>query len=182
MKVCILNGNPDAAGSALDSYIMQLGSVAKAHGHKVIVLQLRDMDIRYCTGCFGCWVKTPGECIARDDSAEVARAITHADLLLCASPVKMGHISALLKKTHDKFIQNILPYFKVREREVHHPLRYERTPDLAVLLDRNGADDEDIAIIERSYQRLALNFNSRLKFVRLIDSPVEEVVDALAAS
>ncbi len=182
MKVCILNGSPDADGSALDSYIMQLGSVAKAHGHKVIVLKLRDMDIRYCTGCFGCWVKTPGECIAKDDSAEVCRTVVHSDLLICASPVKMGQVSALLKKTLDKLIPLVLPYFKVVKGEIHHPQRYEHTRDLALLLQRDGADEEDLEIIERSFRRLCLNFDSSFLFLKFTDEPIGEVVDALAAA
>ena len=27
---------------------------------------LEDIDLAYCTGCFGCWVQTPGECVIKD--------------------------------------------------------------------------------------------------------------------
>ncbi|MBN1151857.1 MAG: flavodoxin family protein [Dehalococcoidia bacterium] len=180
MKICVLNGNPEP--SDFDGYLSQFSALAIEKGHNIKVLQLRDMNIEYCRGCFACWVETPGECKARDDSPELCRTVLHADLLLCASPVKMGHISALLKKAHDKLLPILLPYFAVRQGEEHHSLRYEHSPDLAVLLQRGGADDEDIAIIERSYQRLSINFDSTLRFLKLTDVPVEEVVDALVVA
>jgi len=180
MKICVLNGNPEP--SDFDEYVAQFSVRATEKGHSVKVLQLRDMDIKYCVGCFGCWIKTPGECVAKDDSAKVCRTVVHSDLLICASPVKMGQVSALMKKTLDKLIPLVLPYFTVREGEIHHPQRYEYTRDLAVLLQRDGADEEDFAIIEQSFRRLCINFDSSFRFLKLTDEPVEEVVDALTAA
>jgi len=182
MKICILNGNPDSAETGFDEYLSRFAELATERGHKVKVLQLRDMRIQYCIGCFACWVKTPGECIARDDSAEVCRTVVHSDLFVCASPVKMGHVSAVLKKALDKLIPLVLPYFTVREGEIHHPQRYEYTRDLAVLLQKDGADEEDLAIIEQSFRRLCINFDSSFRSLKLTDEPVEEVVDALVAA
>ncbi|TFG71263.1 MAG: flavodoxin family protein, partial [Anaerolineales bacterium] len=75
MKIAILDGNPDSADQAFDRYLVELRNVLSNTGHDVTLLMLRDMDIKYCTGCFGCWVKTPGECVVQDDSAVVCRQI-----------------------------------------------------------------------------------------------------------
>lgn len=180
MKICVLNGN--AEHGELDTYLARSSSVAEEMGHSVKVLQLRDMDIKYCIGCFGCWIKTPGECVAKDDSADVCRTVVHSDLVVCASTVKMGHVSALLKKTLDKLIPLVLPYFKVVKGEIHHPQRYEQTRDLAVLLQKDGADEEDLEIIERSFRRLCIDLGSSFRSLRTTDEPLEEVVNALAAA
>jgi multimeric flavodoxin WrbA len=180
MKICVLNGNPEP--SDFDEYVSRFSALAAEKGHSVKVLQLRDMDIKYCIGCFGCWIKTPGECVAKDDSADVCRAFVHSDLVICASPVKVGQMSALWKKAIDKLLPLVLPYFKVVEGEIHHPQRYEHTRDLAVLLQKDGADEEDLAIIERSFRRMCINFDSSFRCLKLTDDPVEEVVDALAAA
>jgi len=180
MKICVLNGNSEPG--ELDVFLSRFGLLAEERGHSVKVLQLRDMDIKYCIGCFGCWVKTPGECIARDDSAEVCRTVVHSDVLVCASQVKMGQVSALVKKTLDKLIPLVLPYFTVHEGEIHHPQRYARTRELALILQKDGADEEDLAIIERSFRRMCINFDSSFLSLKLTDEPVEEVVDALAAA
>jgi hypothetical protein len=176
MRITILNGNPSPENAAFDGYLGGLVDVLQAGGHAVTLLQLRDMNIAYCTGCWGCWVKTPGECVARDDSVDVCRAAIQADLVLHASPVTMGFYSALLKKTTDKMIPLVHPYIVVDQGEAHHLARYDRYPLLALLLQQDeDTDDEDIQIIAGIHSRTALNFKSRLAFTRLMDDPIEEV-------
>jgi multimeric flavodoxin WrbA len=182
MKIGIVNGNPGGMRNGLDEYLERLGEVATVRGHKVKLFVLRDMDIKDCTGCTMCWVQTPGECVFEDDTPLLHRAFVHADVWVCASPIIMGHISSLLKRSHDKVLPLVVPYFKVYGGEMHHPLRHDRSPDLAVIADRNGADDEDLRIVERSYRRFSVNIHSRLRYFATMDRPVEEVVDALASA
>src|SRR5512140_3297310 len=99
MKITILNGNP--APSAFDAYLGQLKSTLEASGHTITRLDLRDLPLRYCVGCWGCWVKTPGECVSRDASLEIDRAVINADFVLWAAPLKMGFPSFLLKMAMD---------------------------------------------------------------------------------
>jgi multimeric flavodoxin WrbA len=181
MKISIFNGTPGDFGGTLDAYLSRFEALAAARGHSVKSFTLRNMDIKYCSGCFGCWVKTPGECVVKDDGGILIRAFVHADLAVFATPVIMGHISALLKKSHDKLLPIFLPYFITIEGEIHHPLRYDRSPDMAVIVDRNGDDEEDLALVERAYRRLSLNLHNTLRLFTTVDRPVEEVVDALAA-
>ncbi len=70
-------------------------------------------------------MQTPGECVAKDDSALVCRELVRSDLALFASPVIMGFPSALLKKTGEKLIPLIHPYFAIDRGEVHHRARYD---------------------------------------------------------
>jgi len=109
MKVTILNGNPDHQNIAFDAYLDQLTKNLIADQHQVTRLNLRDMDIHYCIGCFGCWVKTPGECRSADESQVVCRAVISSDFTLWASPLHMGFPSASLKKVMDKSIPLIHP-------------------------------------------------------------------------
>ncbi len=100
-------------------------------GHKVDKLDLVALDLKGCTGCFNCWVRTPGECSKRDDSAIVSRAVLNADLVLLAAPIVMGFTTALLKRAADQMIQLIHPYFVVEGGEVHHRARYAQFPQMA---------------------------------------------------
>ena len=54
MKITILNGNPETHNEAFDAYITSLTVALAAEQHEVELLTLREMDIKYCVGCFGC--------------------------------------------------------------------------------------------------------------------------------
>jgi hypothetical protein len=176
MRITILNGSPDSG--TLDDYLQELTTVLQ-RWHQVTIFDLRDMDIKYCTGCFGCWVKKPGECVVTDASDDIRRAVIHSDLVMFASPLKMGFVSALLKKTMDKLLPLIHPYFAVDQNEAHHRARYERYPLVGLLLDKGpDADDEDVAITTDLVGRMALNMKSRLAFAKLTQNSIEEVAHA----
>jgi multimeric flavodoxin WrbA len=186
MNIVILNGNPDGGpeggAPAFDRYLEDLGQNLEGRGHTVQIMTLRDLAARYCTGCWGCWVKTPGQCIFEDDSHTVSRAVINSDFLLFASPVMMGYLSALMKKYMDKLIQLIHPYITVVQAEAHHKPRYDREdyPVGALLLEKTpGTDDEDIDIITAIHERTMLNFQSRHAFTMLTSQPVEEVAHAI---
>jgi len=49
-------------------------------------------------GCFGCWNKTPGTCVMKDDSAKIAKAVVNSDLLIFLTPITFGGYSSELKK------------------------------------------------------------------------------------
>jgi multimeric flavodoxin WrbA len=180
MKITILNGSPHQNDASLDIYLASLGSILTEKGHSVSELVLRDMDLRYCTGCFDCWVKTPGECKVKDDSREVCQAAINSNLLIFASPVIMGFTSVPLKKAMDKLIPLIHPYTIFVQGEVHHHKRYRKYPKIGLILQTSPTcDDEDLEIIRRTFQRVALNFRSKLFFSTLSDQPVEEVCDEI---
>ena len=180
MKITILNGNPNADNVKFDNYLKNLSDLLESSQHTVTILQLREIDIRYCIGCWGCWVKTPGECIVKDGSRDICRECINSDFMLFASPVIMGFTSALLKKAQDKLIPLIHPYFEIVQNEVHHLSRYDKYPVMGLLLE-NGkdADKEDIKIISDIYRRDAISFKTSFCFTRLTDDAVEEVANEI---
>jgi len=180
MKITILNGNPDATNNGFEGYLKKLSDALVSNNHVVNTLILREMDIRYCIGCWSCWVKTPGECIVPDDSRDVRRECINSDLLLFASPVIMGFTSALLKKVHDKLIPLIHPYVELVQGEVHHIARYDKYPLMALLLEKSkDTDEEDIEIISNIYRRDAINLKTSFSFASITSNPVEEVANEI---
>ena len=180
MKITILNGNPDADDDGFDAYLESLSNILASYNRLTTVLTLREMNLRYCIGCLGCWLKTPGECVAADDSHNVRREFINSDFVLFASPIIMGFTSALLKKAHDKLIPLVLPYIKIYWNECHHVPRYEKYPLIGLLLGKCGdTDEEDIRIISDIYRRDALNFHTSFRFTKLTSDPVEELASEI---
>ncbi len=95
MKITILNGNSGVdsglSNPAFDEYLAALKGELEAGSHSVNLLNLRDLDLKHCIGCWNCWVKTPGECTTRDDGPRMRRAILEADFVLHASPLILGY-------------------------------------------------------------------------------------------
>ncbi len=181
MRVTVLNGNPDPDNAQFDDYLRNLTDLLESRKHKVAVLQLRDMDIRYCIGCFGCWVKTPGECSnAADSTRDVRREYISSDFVLFASPVIMGFTSSLLKIAHERLLPLLLPYSRLFDGERLHVARYDRYPSRGMLLQpQEDTDEEDIKIITDIYRRDANNFRTSFPLARLTSDPIEEVADAI---
>lgn len=182
MKITLLNGTSDENHPAFEQYLDNLGRVLTTNGHPTQLLCLRELEARYCTGCWSCWVKTPGECVFQDDSHKVCRAVIQSDFVLFASPVMMGYLSAVMKKFMDKLIPLIHPYLTVDQGEAHHRHRYapEQYPLGGLLLEKTpGTDAEDLAIITAIHERTMLNFKSRNAFTMLTDQPVQEVAHAI---
>jgi hypothetical protein len=180
MKVTILNGNPHAENASFDRYLQALSEQLVSHGHKVTIFTLRELNVKHCIGCFGCWIKTPGECVVKDDSSNICREYINSDLVLFASPVIMGFTSAVLKKVHEKLLPLLHPYFELVDRETHHVRRYEKYPLMALLLEKGeNIDQEDIDIICDIYKRDAINFKTTFSFTSLTSKPVEEVANEI---
>ena len=182
MNIVILNGSPAPADDELDRYTKELETALGETGHCVRSFKLREMDIRHCTGCWSCWWATPGLCAQRDDMPDIYRAVMKSDLVVFASPVIMGFVSALLKRANERLIPLIHPYLQMAGGECHHRGRYDRYPHLGLLLRKGpDTDDEDIKIISDIYRREALNFRSAFRFTALTDQSVREVCRAITA-
>ncbi len=178
MNITILNGNPEY--STFDTYLAKIKSSLELSGHAVTKLDSRDLTLRYCIGCFGCWVKTPGVCSSQDESCEMRRAVIHSDFTLWAAPLRMGFPSALLKMALDKSIPLIHPYIVVDKGEAHHRPRYDRYPRLGLLLEPEADTDPiDLEIISDIFSRTAINMKSRLEFSRTTDSTIEEIANLI---
>jgi len=180
MRITLLNGDP-APTSPFRNFLSSLEQKLITSGHLVTALDLAQLNLKGCSGCFGCWVKTPGECVKRDDSAQMRRAFIEADLLLLASPIVMGFTTSLLKRAADQFIPLIHPYFVVEGGEAHHRARYAHYPKFGLLLSADGdSDAEDVEITTAIWRRTARNLKSRMVFTAVADRRVEEVADEIA--
>jgi multimeric flavodoxin WrbA len=180
MQVTILNGNPDASNTLFDDYLKKLSGTLSSDHNEITTFTLRDMDLKYCRGCWGCWVKTPGECVVKDNTREIRRQFIHSDLALFASPVIMGFTSALLKRAHERLLPLIHPYFELVDGEVRHLARYDKYPLMALLLEKGeDVDEEDIKIISDIYRRDAINFKTSFCFTRFTSDPIEEVANEI---
>ena len=161
MKVLLLNGV-----NQKEDYSNQIYQIINHHlkttNHQVKSYDLYQLNIAPCMGCFGCWFQTPGECMIDDDGRLVARELIQNDVVIYFSPVTFGGYSCQLKKAMDRFIPDIMPFFRIMQHEIHHVPRYKKYPNLIFI----GTLPNESPAMEKTFFQLnnrnALNMNPNL--------------------
>lgn len=179
MNVLILNGNPDVENRDFDKYLNRLKNEFDNDKDKINIIYIRDQNVIHCTGCWSCWVKTPGKCKIKDDTYAIREAYIKSDMVIFASPITMGFISSGLKKVMDKLIPLLHPYTEIVRKEVHHKKRYAKYPLIGLLYENMSRDPEDIKITTDIFVRFALNFRSVLIFSFSISTDMLDVIDEI---
>ena len=65
---------------------------------------LRDKNIAFCAGCFGCWTHNGGRCVIEDDGQDLADLARARDLIVLLTPVVFGGYGWELKKGLDRLL------------------------------------------------------------------------------
>ena len=107
---------------------------------------LHEKDIKPCLGCFKCWVETPGICVIDDYGRETAKKMIQSDYMIYLTPICFGGYSAELKKSLDRALPLLSPFFRIYHEEIHHEQRYDKYPNMIVygILDEPNKEQEEI--------------------------------------
>lgn len=179
MKITILNGEMKTE-SNLSPYLEKLAERLQDK-HTCFLYPLGKMNLQYCKGCWSCWWKTPGRCAIHDDAEKIFRSVINSDFVIFASPLIAGFTSSVLKKITDRYVVIGHPYFELVNGECHHQKRYDKYPDIGLILEKEtDTDDEDISIVKDIYDRIALNFHCERKFIRFTDeTKIEDLISLI---
>lgn len=125
MKILAVNSSPRGEGESKTGLLLShLVRGMQEAGGEVETIELRKKTIRYCSGCFTCWTKTPGLCIHQDDmTKELFPKWLAADLVVYASPLYHFTVNAAMKAFIERTLPVLLPFFEQRDGITHHPLR-----------------------------------------------------------
>jgi len=161
MKTLILDGSTEQ-----NPEIMKLNSLVQGNLNKVnseiTYIPLNEKHIAPCQGCFDCWLKTPGVCRINDFGREITKLMVENDLIIFLTPITFGGYSSELKKAVDRFIPNILPFFKIVNGEIHHKQRYEKIASKIFIGYLNNPDNEKESIFKELTYRNSLNMEGRV--------------------
>ena len=160
MKALILNGERKGE-NVLDFLQEAVVHAITDDGWLVETVALREKKIAWCTGCFGCWTKTPGTCVIDDFGRILANKVVQSDLMIYLTPVTFGGYSSELKKAIDRFACSmLLPFFTKIDGEVHHKARYQHLPSLIGIGILPGPEEESGQIFAKLVERNAINIHS----------------------
>lgn len=139
-KVLVLQGSPRGKGVSKTEILTEaFASGCREAGAAVETVNLREMKISHCTGCYTCWTRTPGVCIFRDDAAAIMDKQMDADLVVYATPLYHFGIMSILKKYMERTLPMLEPFLvSGKNGTTSHPLRWNRAPANAVIISVCG--------------------------------------------
>ena len=107
MNIVALLGSPRPNGNSA-AIANRFTETAASLGARVTNFQLNRLTYRGCQGCYAC-KKGLDHCVLKDDLTQVLDAVAAADLVVLASPVYYGDITAQLKGFIDRTFSYLKP-------------------------------------------------------------------------
>ncbi len=107
-KVLILSSSPRKGGNS-DTLCEQFKRGAEEAGHEVEKIWIQGKKVTFCHACYYC-KNHSGECVIKDDMAEILYKMLDADVLVLSSPVYFYSISAQLKAVIDRTVARWLEF------------------------------------------------------------------------
>lgn len=141
----------------------------------VVSFDLSQMKIAPCVGCFGCWTKTPGKCVIRDDAVKVYPYLAKSDTALYVSRVQYGGYDTVMKTMLERAIPIQQAFIRLLDGETHHIQRAVATKK-AVIVAYGARDREEEDLFRRLVARNAKNMSFQSYEIRFTD---EEQVEAV---
>lgn len=140
-------------------------------------IDLSRLNIANCVGCFGCWTKTPGKCVIRDDAVKVYPQIAASDRILYVSKIKYGGYDTVMKTMLERSIPVQQAFIRLLHGETHHVQR-DVIPKKAVIIGYGDISAEEQEIFRLLVERNAKNMN--FESYRIIFAAENEVEAAVS--
>lgn len=131
-----------------------------------------DGSIRNCIGCFGCWVKTPGRCVLKDNYSRIGEKMAHADELILISRCVYGTYSPFVRNVLDRCLPYLHPDFTKRQHEIHHKARYQNQLRTSVYFYGTCTEEEQRTAV-KTVKANVLNFNGTVEGILFSESREE---------
>lgn len=142
MKVLIIK-DKDSKTDAFKDLEQKFDKLFLDRGLKTKTIELTKDSLKSCMGCFGCWIKTPGECVIDDLMTDINRCYINSDVVVYTTPIMFGQFSSNIKNAVDRSLPNALPFFEKADGVTKHPSRYIKNPLQIIIGYSDDATEEE---------------------------------------
>ncbi len=126
-KVLVVSASPRKGGNS-ETLAKRFADGASASGNEVKVITVRDVGLKFCTGCLYC--QSHDKCVLNDGMNVLYSEFENADVLVFATPVYYYSVSGQLKTFLDRL----------------NPLYPRKNKFKEIYLLATAADDDDAAM------------------------------------
>lgn len=130
-------------------------------------------NIKHCIGCFGCWIKTPGECIIKDTFNRTGCEMGKCEELIMISECLYGGFSSFVKMVQDRCISYVRPDFDIVNGEMRHKRRYFNKIKLSAYFYGEDITENEKLTAENIVKANSKNFYAIVDKVVFLKNPEE---------
>ena len=161
MKITAFNGSPRGREGNTHIMVEAFLKGASASGAEVENILLSEKAINSCLGCFGCWLKTPGECVMDDDMDVLLDQLSDCDVVIFATPLYVDNVSGIMKNFMDRMLPLAQPHIEKDEKgESRHPERRGSSPKIIVMSNCGFPEQSQFQVLKLLFKRIARNCHS----------------------
>lgn len=120
MKVIAFNSSPRMEKGNTALVLSPFLEGMREAGAEIELFHIKKLKIKPCLGCFSCWLKTPGECVQKDDIGWLKPKMQEADIVVYASPVYCYGITGPLKNLMDRMVSLASPFVEIADGRTRH--------------------------------------------------------------
>ncbi|ONI41125.1 hypothetical protein AN640_01345 [Candidatus Epulonipiscium fishelsonii] len=146
---------------------------------EITFFDLSSLKIENCTGCYNCWVKTPGKCVIRDDAVKIYPEIAKSNKLMYVSKVKYGSYDTIMKTMLERALPIQQAFIHLIDGECHH---YQRDVAMknAIIIAYGNITTGEKRIFEQLVNRNSYNMNfSRYKVIFTSEEKLEKCIEGV---
>lgn len=137
MRIVAILGSPRKNGNSTTLATIIADDLVNKGG-TVVTHCLNDLSYRGCQACGAC-KSTSEKCVLEDDLAPVLEDVRHADVLILATPVYWGEVTAQMKGFIDRIYSFLTPDFMTE------PIKHRLTAGKSlVFIQAQGAQEEQL--------------------------------------
>ena len=140
---------------------------------ELVILTEKEKKPHYCIGCFGCWIKNPGECVIKDGYEHMGEYLGNCQEFIIITKSIYGEFSPYVKTMIDRSISTCHPFFTKREGMMHHRLRYDNHPNLIVYCYNADLTNEEKSTFTNRCKAMALNLGVTVSSIHFINGKQE---------
>jgi multimeric flavodoxin WrbA len=139
MKILAFNSSPRKDRGNTHRILKPFLDGARDAGAEVETVFLHGRKIKPCIGCYSCWIKTPGECVQKDEAQELLERARESDIVVYATPLYVFGMNATLKLLLDRIMPGALPFIEVgADGHTTHPDRSPKKTTGMVVVSNCG--------------------------------------------
>jgi len=102
VRASVLHGSPRKNGNSDTLTERFLEGLQQTGPHEITHFHLNEMEISPCQGCLACSAVPEHKCRIDDDMQQVYSAYTKSDLIVWATPMYWGYLTAQMKLAQDR--------------------------------------------------------------------------------